>query len=72
MIAKTTIKAIKIIITINNIEIIYMLINKGYKSYIIVNKEFIKRNRILIFLIKLIEIIKVLKEIEIIKIKEIV
>ena len=61
----------KIIIIINDIEIVRIFINEGYKSYIIVNVEFIKQNRILIILIKLTEIIRALKKIEIIKITEV-
>jgi len=40
-------------IIINNIKIIKVLMNEGYKSFIIINADFMWKNEIKIFKIKL-------------------
>jgi len=44
---------IYISIIINNIEIVKALINENYKSFIIINTDFMRKNEIKIFKIKL-------------------
>ena len=63
---------IRISIIVNNMKVIKTLVDKGCESFIIINVDFVRKNEIKIFKIKLQIIVGVFKEIDQLIMKKIV